>query len=111
MRGTIWILAAGALGIALLATKPSQADVVDLVRDEIRGALLAMSPEEFDDPTAEAIAAACTVFSGPCASLISLAFPITYEDRYVFAEVTLAEGTSDEVSCWAALNQIFCQGL
>ena len=108
MLKTLIVLMALTAGAALV-TKPSEADVQTLIAAELRAAIDAEELDIGADPAAALLLGLCQSDAAACVDLARQAIEATYDDRVLYANVTL-DGFGRRTDCTAVFARLFCGG-
>ncbi len=101
------ILGAGAAAIAAFATKPSEAEVERLLKDQMITSINKSSVDPKNDLFGSVLLFGCKLGPEPCYEILRGNMDLRYEDELLFAKVTLF-GNGRRMNCLGLFNQFRC---
>jgi len=92
---------------AAFFTRPGPAEVEHDLREALLERLLTTEVEEGRDILGNAVIMGCKLDAGICYEMLRSGLKVTYDNRYLFAKVTV-EGFARHAECFAAFTQLRC---
>ncbi len=102
-------LGVAAIAGAGFATRPSEPDVRELLRARIDAQIEQGAGVAEDDALGQMLLGICQVAPGSCSSLVEQLVDIDYENRYLWANVTIGGRIGDGTDCFAAFSRLICR--
>ncbi|MCI2400297.1 hypothetical protein [Aliiroseovarius subalbicans] len=100
------LIAAGL--IALVATKPSEVDIEDLLHDRLKAEVEAGAGLDPEDPVQQLILGLCKSSGAGCINLIRQFIQVEYEGEIIYARVSASMPGGKSIKCIGAARQVFC---
>lgn len=98
-----------ALAGAAFATRPSEPDVRELLRERIEAQIDAGAGVEPDDELGQILLGLCQVSSRNCAGLVEQLVELDYDSRVLWANVIIGGRVGEGTSCVAAFSRLLCR--
>lgn len=102
-------LGCAALVGAAFATRPSEPDVRELLRDRIEAQIESGAGVEPDDDLGQLLLGICQVSARNCASLVEQMVEVSYDNRLLWANVVIGGRVGEGTACLAAFSRLICR--
>lgn len=104
---TLLLLGAGAGAIAAFATKPSEADVERMLKDQMISSINKTSVDPKRDLFGSLILFGCKFGPEPCYELLRQTMEVVYEDELLYAKISV-HANERRMNCLGLFNQLRC---